>query len=91
MSMNELEAKIRELRQLQALIDEATADAEAIKDTIKAHMTDTGADELRAGEYKVTWKTVTSSRLDTTALKKAAPELVEKFTKTSTSRRFNVA
>ena len=50
MSMNEMESKIRELRQLQALIDEATAEAEAIKDAIKAHMGDT--EELRAGEYK---------------------------------------
>ena len=67
MSMNEIESKIRELRQLQALIDEATAEAEAIKDAIKAHMGDT--EELRAGEYKVTWKAVTSSLLDTMALK----------------------
>ena len=37
MSMNELTAKIRELRELQALIDEAQQEAEAIKDAIKAH------------------------------------------------------
>ena len=47
MSMNEMESKIRELRQLQALIDEVTAEAEAIKDTLKAEMGD--AEELRAG------------------------------------------
>lgn len=91
MSMNEIEAKVRELRQLQALIDEAQAEAETIRDAIKAHMTATDTDELRAGEYKVTWKAVTSSRLDTTALKKANPQLVEMFTKTSTTRRFLVA
>ena len=91
MSMNEMESKIRELRQLQALIDEATAEAEAIRDAIKADMTAQGAEELRAGEYKVTWKRVTSSRLDTTALRKAAPELCERFTKTTTTRRFCVA
>lgn len=87
MSSYELESRIRELRQLQSLIEEA--EAEAIKDTIKAHMGD--AQELRAGEYKVTWKPVTSSRLDSKALKAAAPELVERFTKTVTSRRFCVA
>lgn len=91
MSMNELESKIRELRQLQALIDEAAAEAEAIKDTIKASMTAQGTDELRAGEYKVTWKAVTSSRLDSKALKAALPDVVERFTKTTTSRRFCVA
>ena len=89
MSMNEMESKIRELRQLQALIDEATAEAEAIKDQIKAHMGD--SEELRAGEYKVTWKAVTSSRLDSKALKAALPDVVERFTKTTTSRRFCVA
>ena len=89
MSMNEMESKIRELRQLQNLIEEAQAEAEAIKDSIKAHMGD--AEELRAGEYRVTWKAVTASRLDTAALKKALPEVAERFTKTTTSRRFCVA
>ena len=89
MSTAELEMKIRELRQLQQLIEEATAEAEAIKDQIKAHMG--SAEELRAGEYKITWKLVTSSRLDSKALKAAAPELVERFTKTTTTRRFCVA
>lgn len=89
MSSYELEGRIRGLRQLQSLIEEAQAEAEAIKDTIKAHMGD--AEELRAGEYKVTWKPVTSTRVDTKALKAAAPELVERFTKVTTARRFCVA
>lgn len=89
MSSNEIEAKCRELRQLQALIDEATAEAEAIKDSIKANMGD--VDELRAGEYKITWKEVKSSRLDTAALKKALPDVAEQFTKQTTSRRFCIA
>lgn len=89
MSINEMENKIRELRQLQSLIEEATQEAEAIKDAIKLHMGD--AEELRAGEYRVTWKAVKSSRVDTAALRAAAPELVERFTKTTTARRFCVA
>ena len=89
MSMNEMESKIRELRQLQNLIEEAQAEAEAIKDSIKAHMGD--AEELRAGEYRVTWKAVTASRLDSKALKAALPEVAQAFTKTTTTRRFCVA
>ncbi len=89
MSMNEMESKIRELRQLQNLIEEAQAEAEAIKDSIKAQMGD--AEELRAGEYKVTWKAVTSSRLDTAALKKAPPDVASAFTRQTTTRRFCVA
>ena len=79
MSISEIESKVRELRQLQQLIEEAQAEAEAIKDQLKAHMG--RSEELRAGEYKITWKPVTSSRLDSKALKAAAPELVERFTK----------
>ena len=89
MSINEIEAKARELRQLQALIEEAQAEAEAIKDAIKAAMGD--SDSIQAGEYKITWKAVTSSRIDTTALKKALPDVAERFTKETTSRRFCVA
>lgn len=89
MSMNEIESKIRELRQLQSLIEEAQTEAEAIKDTLKAHMGD--VEELKAGEYKITWKPVTSSKLDTAALRKALPDVAERFTTKSTVRRFCVA
>mgnify|MGYP000171571435 FL=1 len=89
MSINEMESKIRELRQLQTLIEEAQAEAEAIKDSIKAAMGDSEA--LQAGEYKVTWKPVTSTRLDAAALRKALPDVAERFTRTTTTRRFTVA
>lgn len=89
MSINELESKCRELRQLQALIDEAQAEAEALRDAIKAAM---GSQEaVQAGEYRITWKPVTSSRLDATALRKALPDVAERFTRTTTTRRFCVA
>ena len=89
MSTHEIETKCRELRQLQALIEEAQAEAETIKDAIKAAM---GASEtIQAGEYKITWKPVTSARIDTAALKKALPDVAERFTKVTTSRRFCVA
>lgn len=91
MTIKELETKARELRELQALIDEAQAEAEAeaIKDAIKSAMGDCEA--IQAGEYKITYKTVTSARIDTTALKKAMPDVAQAFTKKSTTRRFCVA
>lgn len=89
MSTNEMERKARELRQLQALIDEATAEAEAIKDALKAAMGD--AESVQAGEYKITWKTITSARIDTAALRKALPDIAAAFTRETTIRRFCVA
>lgn len=89
MTMNEIEAKARELRELQALISDAEAEAEAIKSTLKAAMGD--SDSLQAGEYKITYKTVATARIDTTALKKALPDIAQAFTKEHTARRFSVA
>ena len=89
MSNKEMESKARELRQLQALIEEAQQEAEALMDAIKAAMGD--AETVTAGEYKITWKNVTSSRIDTGALKKAMPEIAAAFTKETTVRRFCVA
>lgn len=90
MSTNELTSKIRELRELQALIEEAQTEAEAIKDTIKAAMGDN--EELRAGEYKVTWKPITSSRFDKAAMIQAfGQSCYDSFCKPVTTRRFVVA
>lgn len=89
MSMNEIISKARELRELQALIEEAQAEAEAIKDALKSQMGD--ATEHRAGEYKITWKPVESARIDTVAFKKAMPDVAAAFTKTTTARRFCIA
>ena len=83
-----IESKVRELRQLQALIAEAEAEAESIRDEIKAIMGE--QEELRAGEYKVTWKTVKAARLDATALRKAFPDVAQAFTREITTRRFCV-
>lgn len=91
MSTTELEGKCRELRQLQNLIAEAEQEAEAIKDTIKAHLTAQGVDELRAGEYRVSWKPITTTRIDGKAFQQAFPEVAQAFTKTTTTRRFCVA
>ena len=89
MDISEMESKVRELRQLQALIEEAQQEAEAIKDAIKAAMGN--SESVVAGEYKITWKPVTSARIDASALRKALPDVAAAFTKETTVRRFCVA
>ena len=91
MSMNELETKIAELRELRRMADELAAEITATEDELKAYMTANNADELHGPSFKITWKPITSSRLDSKALKTAAPELWERFTKTVTTRRFILA
>jgi len=91
MSQDEITAKITELKELQALIDEATTEAESIKDTIKQLMTDQNTEELIAGTHIIRWTTTLTSRFDTTAFKKKYEELYTAFTKQTTSRRFTIS
>ena len=88
MSTAEITAKVTELQELRRMAEELEQEINAIQDEIKAHMGD--SELLIAGPYKITYKTVTSSRLDTSALKKALPDIAAQYTRTSTTRRFEV-
>ena len=91
MSMSELESKVAELWELRRMQDELAAEIAATEDSLKAYMTANGADELHGSSFRITWKKVASSRLDSKALKAAAPELWQRFSKQTTTRRFIVA
>lgn len=94
MSINEMDSKIkelRELRELRCMADELAGEIDSITDSIKAHMDAEGVDTISGTDWKVTYKAVTSSRIDTSALKKALPDLAQQFTKTTTARRFCIA
>ena len=91
MSISELDMKVKELRELRRMAEELQAEIDAAQDAIKAHMDSQGVDTLAGTDWKVTWKPVTSSRMDTSALKKALPEIAERFMKSTTSRRFVLA
>lgn len=91
MSINEMDSKIKELRELRRMAEELAAEIDSIQDTIKAHMDAEGVDTISGTDWKVTYKAVTFSHIDTSALKKALPDLAQQFTKTTTARRFCVA
>lgn len=91
MATNEIISKLNELSELRRMADELNAEIEAIQDAIKAHMTEADTDTITAGAFKVTWKAVTSTRIDTNALRKDLPEIWQEYGKTTTTRRFSVA
>lgn len=80
-----------ELAQYIRMQEEAAAMVESLKDQLKERMTAAGVDSLVGSEHKATYKAVTSSRVDTTALKKDLPEIAARYTKTTTARRFTFA
>ena len=88
MSNPNLESTVKELMELRRMKEELDAEIQHIEDQIKQTM---GDDEtLIAGAFKVDWKPVITSRIDTAALKKALPEIAERFMKQTTTRRFCV-
>ena len=91
MSTTELTAQIESLRALEELIEEAKAEAETLRDTIKQEMLNRDTEELSAGQYIVRWTSVLSQRFDTTSFKKVMPEVYKAYTKQISSRRFTIS
>ncbi len=88
MSINE---KVQELRELRRMADELAAEIDSLQDTINAEMEAQAVDTLSGSDWKITWKLVTSSRLDSAALKRELPDIAARFLKQSTARRFVLA
>lgn len=91
MSTKDLTAKVRSLKELEALIAKAQAEAEGIKDELKAEMINRNTEEMTVDVFKIRYKTVKSNRFDTNAFKSTHKELYNQYIKQTESRRFTVA
>ena len=91
MSTIEITSKIEALKELESLIEEAKAEAEALRDEIKAEMLNRNTEEMEAGQYIVRWTSVLSQRFDSTAFKKVMPEVYRAYTKQISSKRFSIS
>ena len=91
MSLNEMISKVEQLREWEQLLEEAQAEAEALRDSIKAEMLEQGTEELQVGAYIIRWTSVLSNRFDSTAFKKEHSDLYKSFTKQVASKRFTIA
>ena len=91
MANNELLNKIEALNEWEALMEEAKAEAEAIRDSIKQEMLSRELEELECGQYIIRYQSIVSNRFDNSAFKKALPEVYQSFIRQSTSKRFSIA
>ena len=91
MSTVEITSKIEALKDLESFIEEAKAEAEALRDEIKSEMLNRNTEEMEAGQYIVRWTSVLTQRFDTTAFKKVMPDVYKAYTKQVSSRRFSIA
>lgn len=88
-NLTELDQKVAELIELQAIIDEYQKKADDIKDEIKACMGD--EQEIKTEHYIVRWTKVSSNKFDQSAFKEAHPDMFESFKRISESRRFSIS
>ena len=85
---NDIIAKVQELMELRRMSEELQAEIDALQEAVKDFM---GSEEtMIAGAFKVSYKSVTSSRLDSTALKRELPDIAARYTKQTSTRRFTV-
>ena len=86
--MKDINMMFSELAQYTRLQDETAAIIEGLKDEIKQYMTEHNTEVLIGNEHKATYKAVTSSRIDTAALKQAHPDIATAYTRTTETKRF---
>ena len=74
--------------ELIKLIEKLDREKSAIEQKIKLEMQE--ASYANADGYKISWTAFDSRRLDTKKLKEEQPDIFEKFSKTTTNRRFTI-
>ena len=83
--------KIEYLRELEEFMEEVKAEADTIKDSLKAEMEKYNVEELEVGAYIIRWTSILSNRFDTTNFKKAYADIYKSYTKQVASRRFSIS
>ena len=91
MTNRQLDNRVKKIQALEAQIKELEAQADALRDEIKADLSDKGEDEHNTGAFIIRWKEIISNRLDSKALKAALPDVFAMYTTQSSSRRFTVS
>lgn len=90
MSQNEIAKKLRQIQELKRMSEELNAELEALTDEVKAEMTARGTEEMTIDIFKVRWTVIATNRIDTTSLKRELPDVAERYTKVTQSKRFSI-
>lgn len=91
MSMNELDAKVKELQELRNMEAELKAEITSIEDEIKSEMLAQNTELLTGQNCKISWKTIVTTRFDSAAFKLTHADLFQQFSKATTTRRFIIS
>ena len=91
MTNAEIRVAINDLKDLENMITELTASANAIKDAIKAEMKGREVEVIDLGNAVVRNTTVISNRFDTSGFKKFNLDLYNEWIKQVVSHKFSIA
>ena len=91
MANNELLNKIEALNEWETLMEEARAEAEAIRDSLKQELLNRNTEELEVGQYIVRYQTIVTNHFNFSAFKKALPDVYKSFIRQGTSKRFTIS
>ena len=86
----QMDEKLAQYRRCRRAIDNLKREAAEIESEVKAELESRGVEQAETVHYRVSWKTVASTRLDTKALKEERPEIYARYASASVTRRFTV-
>lgn len=82
--------QVRELKSLKLMQKELADEIAKIETTLKQEMDTQGREKLVVDVFTLSYITVVSHRVDTTALKKELPDIAARYTKESSAKRFTI-
>ena len=85
-----METQLNRRRELVELIEKLETEKKTIEQGVKKYLGDSNATEAENESFFVRWKNVETDRVDVDKLKKEAPDIYERFKKTTYSKRLTI-
>ena len=85
-----METQLNRRKELVELIEKLEIEKKTIEQSVKKYLGDSNATEAENESFFVRWKNVETDRVDVDKLKKEAPDVYERFKKTTYSKRLTI-
>ena len=79
---------MKQLAEYQRIQEETATIIDSLKDELKRYMQENNTDVIIGTEHKASYKDVISNRLDSKSLKQDLPDIANRYTITTTTKRF---
>ena len=83
--------QVRELKSLKIMAKELADEIAKLETSLKTEMESRQTEKMTIDVFTLSYITVVTHRIDTTAIKKELPDIAARYTKESSSKRFTIA